>query len=1096
MEKVKILAIDDNADNLVVIKALLTVAFPQATFISSLSVKEGIELCLSEIPDVILLDIEMPEMDGCEVCKILKTNGSTKSIPIVMLTSAQTNRESRIKALKLGADAFLVNPVDKSELTAQIRAMLRIKESEDRKVEEKEQLENLVIERTQKLQAELTELKKAEQALLENEEKYSILFMDSPDSYLIISDGIFVDCNRAAEVMLRGDRTQIIGQAPDALSPEFQSDGRKSSESAKEKIAEAFLNGKNTFEWIHRRFDGSDFYVEVSIVAMMLKGKPTLFTTWRDITERRKAGEALKEREQLFRGLFNASPDAILLIDHHHPTVSWPIVDCNEAACQMNGYTCEEMIGQSIDMINVTEGTAEDRISYVNYLRQEGVSHIETFHRHKDGHVFPVEVSTSIVTLGGHEMVLGIDRDITERKEVEEELQKSYDLINKLAAQVPGVVYQYRLYPDGRSAFPYSSPGMYDIYEVTSEEVREDASPVFTRIHPDDFDFIVDTINESARNQTLYHSEFRVILPKQGLRWRLCDAKPERLEDGSTLWYGIITDITERKLAELALRESEDRYSRFISQLSEGVYRFECYEPMDINLPIEEQIDFIYDQMFIAECNKAFQEMYGIDDEKEIIGKSHLDFHGGRDNPLNRNALREFILNGYRIENALTEEKNHLGQIVFFSNNSLGILENNHLVRMWGTQTDITDKTRADQVQHVLYTISNAALSSKNLHELIELISDELGKLLDSTNFFIAFYDEETEMLSTVYERDEMDDINTWPASKSITGYVIRNKKSLLVTENEVRELCEAGEIEMYGTLSKIWLGVPLFAENKIAGALVVQSYDNPEAYTEKDQQMLEFISDQITISIERKKSEQEIKAALAKAQESDRLKSSFLANMSHEIRTPLNAIIGFSELIRDPDFEPEQQDEFAQLINDSGNNLLAILSDIMDISKIEAGQVVIKKHKMSVNQLILSLQKEFSRKTDKKKIELQIDSESLEEEIVIESDETRIRQIIANFLSNAIKFTETGYIELGIKTTENFVQFHVKDTGIGIPKAYHDKIFERFRQVETSHTRKYGGNGLGLSISKSLVELLGGTIGMESEEGKGSTFYFKVPRN
>ena len=140
------------------------------------------------------------------------------------------------------------------------------------------------------------------------------------------------------------------------------------------------------------------------------------------------------------------------------------------------------------------------------------------------------------------------------------------------------------------------------------------------------------------------------------------------------------------------------------------------------------------------------------------------------------------------------------------------------------------------------------------------------------------------------------------------------------------------------------------------------------------------------------------------------------------------------------------------------------------------------------------SVQKEFARKAIKKGIELRFDPSNPKEDLVIESDETRIRQIIANFLCNAIKFTETGYIELGFKTTEKFVQFHVKDTGIGIPQAYHDKIFERFRQVETSNTRKYGGNGLGLSISKSLVELLGGTIWMESEEGEGSTFYFMIP--
>ena len=143
------------------------------------------------------------------------------------------------------------------------------------------------------------------------------------------------------------------------------------------------------------------------------------------------------------------------------------------------------------------------------------------------------------------------------RKQTEEELNKSHEMLSKLTSQVPGVVYQYRLYPDGRSCFPYSSPGMYEIYEVTSEEVREDATPVFGRLHPEDIERISSEIFESARTQEYFHSEFRVVLPKQGLRWRVCDAKPELMEDGSTLWYGIISDITDRKMSEEAIQKSE-----------------------------------------------------------------------------------------------------------------------------------------------------------------------------------------------------------------------------------------------------------------------------------------------------------------------------------------------------------------------------------------------------------------------------------------------------------------------------------------------------------------------------------------------------------
>jgi signal transduction histidine kinase len=164
-----------------------------------------------------------------------------------------------------------------------------------------------------------------------------------------------------------------------------------------------------------------------------------------------------------------------------------------------------------------------------------------------------------------------------------------------------------------------------------------------------------------------------------------------------------------------------------------------------------------------------------------------------------------------------------------------------------------------------------------------------------------------------------------------------------------------------------------------------------------------------------------------------------------------------------------------------------------MDLSKIEAGHVSLNKQLFSVSQLIRDIHQEYLFRAREKGIELRIDSLDLSEEIFIESDETKLRQVLINCLGNAFKFTEKGFVSIGLKTKGKFVELHVKDTGIGIPVEFHKKIFERFRQVEKSNSRKYGGNGLGLSISKIMVELIGGTIWMESEVGKGSTLYFKI---
>ncbi len=245
-----------------------------------------------------------------------------------------------------------------------------------------------------------------------------------------------------------------------------------------------------------------------------------------------------------------------------------------------------------------------------------------------------------------------------------------------------------------------------------------------------------------------------------------------------------------------------------------------------------------------------------------------------------------------------------------------------------------------------------------------------------------------------------------------------------------------------------------------------------------------------------RKTMEKDLIAAKEKAVESDRLKSAFLANMSHEIRTPLNSILGFSDLLTDPDLNAESRREFADLINLSGNNLLSIINDVLDISKIEAGQVFLNETNLSAQSLISDIQKEYSFKASSKGIEFRFAPGIPDQQIIFRSDEMRIKQVLINFVGNALKFTDKGYVEIGVKLEDNNIQFHVKDTGIGIAKEFHDKVFDRFRQVEAAHTRKYGGNGLGLAITKNLAELLGGKIWLESKPQKGSTFFFTLPQS
>lgn len=235
-----------------------------------------------------------------------------------------------------------------------------------------------------------------------------------------------------------------------------------------------------------------------------------------------------------------------------------------------------------------------------------------------------------------------------------------------------------------------------------------------------------------------------------------------------------------------------------------------------------------------------------------------------------------------------------------------------------------------------------------------------------------------------------------------------------------------------------------------------------------------------------------ELVIAKEKAEESDNLKSAFLTNMSHEIRTPLNSIIGFSDLLSDPDFSKEKIQSFISIIKASGFHLLSVISDIIDISKIESGQINIETEVISIHNLTNDILVTYKNILQGKKTNIHLICDQSIQDIQIISDRNRIKQILCNLINNAIKFTPEGEIEFGYNIKEKFIEFYVKDNGLGIANENQALIFDRFRQIENKYI--FGGNGLGLSISKALVEKLGGYITVISKQSIGSTFMFTIP--
>ncbi|WP_372644086.1 PAS domain S-box protein [Ancylomarina sp.] len=462
--------------------------------------------------------------------------------------------------------------------------------------------------------------------------------------------------------------------------------------------------------------------------------------------------------------------------------------------------------------------------------------------------------------------------------------------------------------------------------------------------------------------------------------------------------------------------------------------------------------------------------------------------------------LWETIKSGHEWRGELQNKKKN-GEL-FWEFASISALKNSQgeITHFIAVKEDITEQKRHQTIQQIILNISNAVFTHNTLFEFIEYIRLELGKLINTTNFFVALYDDITETFHLPYHNDEFDSVEYFPKAKTISGWVIDHKTALLANRQKLSEMVSKGELVLQGAPSKIWLGTPLKGAEKTIGVLVIQSYEDESVVTEKDKEVLELISHQISISIQKKRNEDDLREALYQAKESDRLKSSFLATMSHELRTPLNAVLGFSNLI-DLDTPIETAVDFCKIINQSGFQLLGIVEDLFDISSIESGNIKIKCNNYPLATILYEIEdliKAEQYALNKTHLELKLILPTDASMYMINTDPKRFEQIFLNLLKNALKFTEEGHVEFGFNKEDNisdkYIRFFVKDTGIGISGEVKKNIFDLFRQADESNTREYEGIGIGLSISKKLVELLGGKISLESKQNEGSTFYFTHP--
>lgn len=461
----------------------------------------------------------------------------------------------------------------------------------------------------------------------------------------------------------------------------------------------------------------------------------------------------------------------------------------------------------------------------------------------------------------------------------------------------------------------------------------------------------------------------------------------------------------------------------------------------------------------LINCNKTFYKIFGIESESQKEQFNITQFYKF---PENRKDLLDKIKENGKVENYEIDLITKDGKPLYVLGNILGNFdESGELVSLREYAVDITKRKKAEGT---LLKLSRAVEQSP---ETI-VITDKEGKI---------------------------EYVN--PKFTEITGYsiqeIIGQNPRILSSQEKSKEEYKA----LWDTITSgnIWRGE--FHDKKKNGELYWEKASISPIINEKGE-ITHFVAVKEDIT-ERKEKDLALKTALEKAQESDRLKSAFLANMSHEIRTPMNGILGFAELLKEPKLGGKQQKQYLDIIEKSAGRMLNIITDIVNISKIEAGHTDVYISEVNINKEIEFLHSFFQPEAHKNGIKFTCHKALPDDESIIKTDREKVYGAMTNIIKNAIKYTPKGSIHFGYEKKGNFLEFFVKDTGSGIPEESKDIIFERFRQGSESLTRVHEGTGLGLSISKAHVEILGGKIWFESRcstapEEHGTDFYFTVP--
>lgn len=776
-----------------------------------------------------------------------------------------------------------------------------------------------------------------------------------------------------------------------------------------------------------------------------------------------KQKEKFNNNEDRFRSLVETTSDWIWEVDQNgiYTYVSPKIKD-------ILGYEPEEIIGKTpFDLMETKEAKRVGAIFEDAVKKKKALVAIENTNIHKDKRLIILETSAvPILDIEGNiKGYRGIDRDITKRKQAEDALRESEELFGISINQIDGILWV----ADTKLRITISKGRKLSVFGLRPDELV--GKTIFDFYQTDDKKHPM----VAAHHRALLGETMELETIHEGVMFSSFVSPMKNASGKITGVVGLAIDITKQKKAEKLVHDQAETIASIVDTSQDWIWT--------INL-----------QGIHTYSNHAIEKILGYP-VNTFVGSPSFDLMHEDDRKTIEQEFQNWIAKKKGWQGLVIRWKHKSGSWRYLESNAVPIIdEDGEITGFRGVDRDITKHVEMENALRESEAFTKTVMD----HLPIGLAVNTVNPVVDfnyMNDNFPRFYRTTREKLAdpdmfwdAVYEDPEfrekikkqvLDDTASGDQERMYWADVPISRKGEETTYVTARNIPVPGKELM---ISTVWD--------------VTERKTTEEKIKAKNDEYL-AINEELNESLERiQKINTELEKAKEKAEESDRLKSAFLANMSHEIRTPMNGILGFSDLLKTEQLTSEKQQEYIEVIEKSGERMLSTINDLIDISKIEANQMEVSVSQTNVDEEIEYLYAFFRPEVEQKGIKFLSKREHPAEDVIIETDKEKLSAILSNLIKNAIKYTIEGSIELGYHMKENSIEFYVTDTGIGIAKDLQETIFERFVQADLSETRPYEGAGLGLSITKAYVDMLGGAMWIKSEEGKGSTFYFTLPAN